>query len=212
MSEKVIDRVTATWIEEYKMLGGDIMKRVELQQKNLSLHLVFLSAIAGYLFKFGLDKGFCQIINNEVLILAAIAPLVSQVFTWRHVDHDSNIIDKAIYIENVISPNLNRLLGQEGLLGFEKSLAKARRSRLTSVGIFSLFGNDHVITISYALIYLASSWFIIFNNEQYAGSLKKAFSVLIILDSLFMVITIYMVIKNVSRYHAIGKIPKNYFM
>ena len=206
--EKVIEKVAGVWIEEYKSLASDIGKRVELQQKNLSLHLIFLSAIASYIFKYGLDNGFDKIISNEVLLLLAIAPFISQVFTWRHLDHDSNIIDKACYIENIIAPNINLLLEQTELLGFEKYLAKTRKSRTNNVGIFAILGNDHTIAISYALLYLIMSWGIIFKYQNPSNKLIEIFFWLIVFDTVVMAITIYMVIQNTFRYKSIVKEKK----
>jgi hypothetical protein len=203
-SEKSIDRAASVWLEEYKILSSDIMKRIDLQHKNLSLHLVFLSAIAGYLFNYGIKNGFKSITDSEILILVAIAPLVSQVFTWRHIDHDSNIIDKANYIETVVSRNLNRLLKQNGLLGFERYLDRSRKRRVGSVGLFALLGNDHAITITYALVYLTLGWFIIFQYDPSAAGLKTAFVLLMIVSTLLMIATVYMVAKSALRYRAIG--------
>jgi len=203
LPEKIIDRIASVWLEEYKALASDIGKRIELQQKNLSLNLVFMSAIAGYLFKYGLDNGFLNIVNSEICILLSIAPIVSQVFSWRHIDHDLNIIDKASYIQGVIRPNLNRLLGHKGLLGFEKYLSRTRGRRLKAVGLFSLLGNDHVISISYAIIYLTFGWAIVLNCSSYSGKLQTTFFWLLITDSTFMMITIYMVTKTILRYRSI---------
>ncbi len=162
-----------------------------------------MSAIAGYLFKYGLDNGFFNIVNSEICILVAIAPIVSQVFSWRHIDHDSNIIDKASYIQGVVRPNLNRLLKQSGLLGFERYLARTRGRRVKAVGLFSLLGNDHVISISYAVIYLTFGWAIVANCSLYSGKLQTTFFWLLVTDSTFLIITIYMVIKTILRYRLI---------
>jgi len=205
-SEKVANEVSTIWIEEYKMLGADIIQRVGLQHQLLSLNLIFLSTIAGYVFNYGLTNGWDQIVKSEVLILSAIAPFVSLIFTWRHIDHDSNIIDKANYIESVISPNLNRLLNQNGLLGFDRHLTRSRIRRVKSVGLFAWLGNDHVITISYALIFIVAGWLIMCKHVEYAGVLKNVYCSFIVVDTILMVITIYMAIKTAFRYRAIGTV------
>lgn len=202
-SEKAANGASTIWIEEYKMLGADIIQRVGLQHHLLGFNLIFLSTIAGYLFNYGLTNGFDQIVKSEVLILSAIAPFVSLIFTWRHIDHDSNIIDKANYIESVISPNINRLFHQDGLLGFGRHLARSRSRRVKSVGLFAWLGNDHVITISYALIFIVYGWLIMCNHVEYAGALKNVYFSFIVLDTILMLITIYMAIKTAFRYRVI---------
>lgn len=102
----------------------------------------------------------------------------------------------AKYIETVISRNW---------WGLEGYLAKARNHRTIPVGVFSLCGNDHVIAISYALLYLGAGLAIMFTYQAFAGTLKRAYTILMAVDSVFFLITIYMVIRAALRYRSIGR-------
>src|SRR5690349_14742090 len=85
-------------MDEYKVLSDDIGRRVQLQQQNANVIIVLLTAFTGYLFNYWKDHSFSDLRVSEISCLVVVAPLLGMVGLWRHVDHDSNIIDKAEYI------------------------------------------------------------------------------------------------------------------
>jgi hypothetical protein len=194
----------STWMEEYKVLSADISKRVELQQRNFGLHNIFLSAIAAYLFNFGITQGFNNLLSSEVLFLIVIGPFISTVFTLRHLDHDSNIIDKATYIQTRVAPAVVRLTNERDALGFELFLGRARRLRRSSVGYISVLGNDHIIVLSYALVYVLIGFYIIWRVSDFGGTLRVAIQILVPVCAFLFLSVSAMSVRTMMRYSAIS--------
>ncbi len=193
------------WMEEYKALSSDIQSRVDLQHRNTNLNIVFISALTGYIFNYWNKNSYHALLSSEIATLFVIAPLISLVFVWRHIDYDSNIIDKADYIYSVIRPHVDLCAGRSDYLAFESFLRKRRMQRTWKVGIFSILGNDHVIILLYLAMYMAYAWYMRIAVPNRAGEAKIVFDVFLYVGSFFLVVSVYMAVITAVRYAQLGK-------
>lgn len=196
-------RRLAAWLEEYRALSGDIMARVDLQQKNSHLNLTVVSAFTGYLVKSWQDLGFAAVAESELAILFVVVPLMSNMFVWRHIDHDANIIDKATYIEEVVRPAVVDCTGDQNAMSFEAFLNRTRRIRPTSI-FMGVLGNEHILIFGFLLLYLLSGWNLFSNYPARGGGAQALFDVLLFASSGFMIASIVMSVLTLVRYRRLA--------
>jgi len=193
------------WLEEYKALTADIGRRVDLQHKNLNLFLVLLSAFAGFIFNYWNDHSFDQLQTGEIAVLFAIAPLLGLFLVWRHLDHDSNIIDKARYLDGHVRPNLVELSGDDGVLMFDRFLVASRPQRTKTQGPLWILGNEHILPIAYVAIYLAFAWHLRLEVPNRAGEADVVFDFVLYGASIIFLGAIIVSGLIVYQYSQIGK-------
>jgi hypothetical protein len=144
------DSILSVWIEEYKALNSDIQNRVSLQHSLMNFHILILVGVLGLLVNYP-----NRINENIFLFIILILPFISFFFVWRHLNHDINIIDKAIYIYSIIRPNiikitcgysssdLNNIATELKLLNFEHFLEQRRKCRISQFGTLVFMSGEH---------------------------------------------------------------------
>jgi hypothetical protein len=192
-------------MDEYKLLTDDIARRVQLQQQNANVIIVLLTAFTGYLFNYWKDHTFAELRTSEVACLIVIAPILGMVLVWRHVDHDSNIIEKAEYIVEVIRPRVVVLTGDYGVMSFESWLRSRRVRRVFQLTPLIVFGMEHVSASAYVLVYGALGWYLRLTVPGHAGSAEHIFDLLLYVGTVLYVISVYMLIVTTYRYTLIGQ-------
>lgn len=197
----------STLLEEYKELCSDIRARVDLQHRNVNLLVVFMTAVTGYLFNYwndhGLDDGANSLLRSEIAALIAVAPLFANVFVWRHLDHDQNIIDKSLYIDTAIRPAVAECTGGVQVLGWERFLRERRRNRPPRIGPLVLLGNEHVTMLLFVAAYVFAGWYVR-GVADHAGEAKQLFDVLIYVASALFLLSLVMSVITAFAYGRLG--------
>jgi len=192
------------WMEEYRGLTADISNRVDLQHKNVNLSLILLSAFSGYLFDYWNSHTFDEVKRGEIASLIVLAPLLALFFVWRHLDHDSNIIEKAEYIQRIVRPQLVGITGDSDVLGFEGYLRRSRLRRIYHMGPLWVLGNEHLIPLSYISAYFAFAWYLRLGVDGRAGEAKHLFDYALYLGSGLLIVSMLMSVTITVRYSRIG--------
>lgn len=135
--------------DEYKVLAQGIAQRIDLQQKLLNFHLIFL-AVTGALV--GKNPSF--IFEADALPFLVIIPLILMFFVWAHTNHDAMIIAYAEFINKQLRPKIEGLLQGEKVLEFEKFLKEYRRKRYS---ILIILGGEYNLAILIAIASLVFS-------------------------------------------------------
>lgn len=195
-------------LEEYKELGQEIRLRINLQQTNMNVLIVLVTAITGYLLTdaadHGLNTGHTSLVQSPLVTLVALTPLAINIFLWRHLDHDANIIDKAAYINSVLRPEMMKLTGGSPVLGFEVFLHHRRKSRPNRLGPFLALGQDHMPMFILAGVYLAFGWYVRFSVRGHAGDFQTAFDILLYVSTILTIISAAMGNAVGHEYNTVG--------
>ena len=204
-SENQGPRVSAL-TDEYKELTAEIRIRIDLQQRNMNVLVILLTAITGYLVAYAGDHGLDThgVADSEVLLLVALAPVLINLFIWRHVDHDVNIIDKAAYINRVLRPALTECTGGKPVLGFEEFLHHRRRARPRRVGPFLDFGKEDVPMFFLLVTFLAAGWLVRFTVHSRAGEARTIFDVTLYMGTALLFVSLIMAILVGTGYRNVG--------
>lgn len=132
--------------DEYKVLAQGIAHRVDLQQKLLNFHLIFLAVLGALV---GKNPSF--VFEADALPFLVMVPLVLMFFVWAHTNHDAMIIAYAEFINKQLKPTLEALLQGEKVLEFEKFLKEYRKDRYS---ILTILGGEYNLAILLAIISL----------------------------------------------------------
>ncbi|MGH7484658.1 MAG: hypothetical protein ACREMY_03510 [bacterium] len=198
-------------LDEYKELGADIRERVDLQQRNANLLLVFITASTGYLFNYwkdhGVHHGAASLVHSDIAALVPAVALVANVFVWRHLDHDQNIIDKATYIDTVLRPAARVCAGGEPVLGWEEFQRERRRRRPLRLGPLALLGNEHVPMMLLVISYLAAGWYIRLSVSHPAGEAHRLFDYLLYVGTGVFAASVWMSVVTAFDYGKLGRQP-----
>jgi hypothetical protein len=195
-------------LEEYKELGAENRLRINLQQSNMNVLIVLVTAVTGYLATYvtdhGLNSGRTSLVLSPVVTLVVLTPVVINIFLWRHLDHDVNIIDKAGYMNSVLRPELTKITGGEPVLAFEVYLHHRRKSRPRKLGPFLAFGQDHVPMFILAGAYLAFGWYIRLAVSGHAGEFQTTFDYMLYAGTLLTIVSITMGNAVGREYNTVG--------
>lgn len=196
-------------LEEFKELAAEVRTRIELQHRNMNVFIVLATAVTGYLVKFasdhGLDETAESLVYSDLLVLAALVIPVANVFIWRQLDHDVNIIDKTAYVNEVLRPDMNDTVGGE-ILGFETFLHERRRTRMFRLGPFLALGKEDVPIFLVTGIYLLVDWYLRFKVPDHAGPAHELFDILLYVGSGLTIVSLWMAIVVGREYATLGKI------
>ena len=143
-------------VDEYKVLTQGIAQRVDLQQKLLNFHLIFL-AVTGAL----LGKKPSFLFTADALPFLLIMPLVLMFFVWSHTNHDTMIIAYAEYINQQLRPKIESLLQGEKVLQFEKFLKEYRKERYS---FLTILGGEYILAILIAIIIMMFSCALVYKK------------------------------------------------
>jgi hypothetical protein len=203
LQEEAIKAQVSSWMEQYKSTTAAIAARIDLQQRNANVNAVLVTASAGYLFTFWSKDGYAGVAQTEFSVLFAIMPLLSLAFVWRHIDHDSNIVDFAEYVALVIRPELRALVGRDTIT-FESFLRKRRWQRIGGTFLVSILGNEAVIMVVLTIPYLGYAWFLRISEPKRAGSASAFFDALVYLDTALFLLTLYLLARSAILYGRLG--------
>jgi hypothetical protein len=196
-------------LEEFKELGAEVRTRIELQHRNMNVFLVLVTAVTGYLVKFasdhGLDETAESLVHNDLLALAALVIPVANVFLWRQLDHDVNIIDKTAYVNEVLRPDMIDAVGGD-ILGFETFLHERRSTRTYRLGPFLALGKEDVPIFLVTGIYLVAGWYLRLHVPDHAGAAQGLFDILLYVGSGLTLVSLWMAIAVGREYATLGKI------
>lgn len=126
-------------MDEYKVLAQGIAQRVDLQQKLLNFHLIFLAVTAALV---GKNPSF--VFSVDALPFLLIIPVVLMFFVWAHTNHDAMIIAYAEFINQKLRRKIEGLLQGEQVLEFEKFLKSYRKDRYS---ILTILGGEYNLAI-----------------------------------------------------------------
>lgn len=206
VGDRVHDRVTVL-LAEYGELRTEINLRIDLQHRNLSVLLTLMAALTGFLIEYwnghGLTAGRASLLHSDLALLIVIAPLLANIFVWRHVDHDLNIVDKAAYVESVLRPGLHRCVGGS-VLEFETFLHGRRKTRPHRAGPLIWLGYDCVPMLAISILYLIAAWWVLLNVANYARGAHVVFDALLYVGTAATVASVIMVIITGREYASVG--------
>jgi len=196
-------------LEEFKELGAEVRTRIELQHRNMNVFLVLVTAVTGYLVKYasdhGLDETAESLIHSDLLVLAALVIPVANVFLWRQLDHDVNIIDKTAYVNGVLRPDMIDAVGGD-ILGFETFLHERRSTRTYRLGPFLALGKEDVPIFLVTGIYLIADWYLRLHVPGHAGPAHELFDILLYVGSGLTIVSLWMATAVGREYATLGKI------
>lgn len=193
------ERAISLWAEQLNLASTGIAARVELQQKNANVNIVLLTAATGFIVNFISQHGYDDFIKSEVCIIVPLAALVTNIFIWRHVDHDANVLDQARYIEYVIRPSLLRLAGED-TVRWEEFLQAGRLRRPMSRALSSSVGNEAVIMSGLMLPFLIISWSFLGDGAGVAASAHNTFHVLTYVGAGTSLISLYLLTVDLYQF------------
>ena len=171
------------WTNEYDAHRSTIRNHIELQQKNVNLGIVVMSAFSGYLFNYWSRNSLQQIEETEIALIFVLAPLLGLIFVFRHINHDIIIVEVAEYIQKVVRPKLVEKYADRDLLGYEDFLASQRMRRYKRFGPFWLLGAEHIVLFGGAASFMVAAWGIYLTNERYAGEASVLYRWMLFIDS-----------------------------
>lgn len=131
-------------VDEYKTLAQGIYQRVDLQQRLLNFHLIFLAVLAALI---GRHPSYIN--TEDALLLLLIIPIILMFFVWGHNNHDAMIIAYAEYINQKLRPKIENLLQGKKVLEFESFLQEYRENRYPSNihGVLTILGGEYNLSI-----------------------------------------------------------------
>jgi hypothetical protein len=201
---ELLERILLT---EYQEITAEIRLRIELQQRNMNVFVVLVTAISGYLITYASDHSLQKLYSNEIVILAVLVPIMANIFIWRHFDHDANIIDKARYVVREIRPALQCLVGgSNSVLGFENYLQGTRRTRVRRFSPFLAFGQESIPMFVLLSLFLAGCWYVRTDVAGYAGHASVTFTVLLAVGSAATPFSLLMAAMVSRDYQTIGTV------
>lgn len=198
------DRSLSVLMDEYRSLADDIGRRVQLQQHNTNIAIVLLTAFTGYLFTYWSDHSLQELEESEIACLVVVAPMLGLVYIWRHVDHDSNIIDKASYIVDIIRPKVAVLTGDPSVMSFESWLREGRFRRVRFLTPLAVFGMEHLAASAYITTFGIAAWYLRIGVPGRAGEAGALFDVLLYIGTGLYVVSMYMAGASTYRYTLIA--------
>jgi hypothetical protein len=196
--------VVTTMLEELKDLDAEIRLRIDLQHRNMNVLVVILTAVTGFLMKYVSENGLAALAVSELVVLIAMVPFIINVFLWRHLDHDVNIIDKASYIHGVLRPRVAAQLGGAEVLDFESHLHARRQTRSRRFGPFLNVGKEDLPMFLFLGIYLLSGWYIRTQSGGHAGSAHAVFDAFLYLGTLLSLLSVLMAVGVGNEYRKVG--------
>lgn len=206
-SDNTASRVSVM-LDEYKEVGTETRTRIDLQHRNMNVLVVLVTAVTGYLVKYASEHGGAghgaSLAHSEIAILVALVPVVTNVFLWRHLDHDVNIIDKAAYVRTVLRPTLVKSLDGHSVLDFESFLHFRRGLRPQRWGPFLALGQEDIPMFLILVAYLGASWYLLLQVQHHAGSGHDVFDGLVYAGTLLTVISAVMAIGVGREYARVG--------
>jgi hypothetical protein len=195
-------------LDEYKEIGTETRTRIDLQHRNMNVLVVLVTAVTGYLVKYASEHGLgthgASLAHSEIAILVALVPVVTNVFLWRHLDHDVNIIDKAAYVRTVLRPALVESLEGRSVLDFESFLHFRRKLRPQRWGPFLALGQEDVPMFLILVSYLGASWYLLLHVQHHAGSGHDVFDGLVYVGTLLTAISAVMAVGVGREYARVG--------
>lgn len=187
------------WLEQYRVVNALLVARITLQERNSYVHVALTIGLGGLIFNFLTKNTIANLEISHAAIMLPLIPLASFLFIWRHLDHNSKILDYTDYINTVIRPRLASLIGTDALL-LEKYLLERRLSRFRRLLGLSILGNDAIISLTALAPFMGFAWILRFINPNRAGTARIYFDVLLYLDSLLLIGTIYALIYTTKKF------------
>jgi hypothetical protein len=208
--------LVAAILDEYKELSAEVRTRLDLQQRNMNVLAVLVTAITTYLVSYVTTRSsstatviaYTAFGTSEIVVLASLVPVIINVFLWRHLDHDANIIDKASYINTVLRPALVEAVGLDTALGFEKFLHARRKTRPRRMGPLLGLGQEHVPMFAFSAVYLAECWYLRFRVPHRAASSSGLFDGLLYVGTALTAMSIVMAIAVGREYARVGQVTQ----
>jgi hypothetical protein len=196
-------------LDEYKELGAEVRMRIDLQQRNMNVLIVLVTAISGYILSYSADHGIAvgaeSLIHSPTVLLIPLVPFAVNAFLWRHVDHDANIIDKAGYISNVLRPKIESEVGDAAVLGFESYLHVRRLSRGQRLGPLVDLAHEDLPMYMLLATFLSVGWYIRVASSDYVRDLYLVYDLLLYGGTLLTCISAAMAFAIRGEYRRVGE-------
>lgn len=203
-----VDRLVDALDTEFRELVAEIRLRLDLQHRNMNVFVVLVTAISGYLIKFASDHGVTgapsSLVRNEIVLLVPLVTVIANVFLWRHLDHDLNIIDKAAYIHSRIRPALVGATDSDMPLAFERFLHDRRKKSTVPLSAVRVVGQESVPLFLLLAAYLAGGWYTQTSVQGHAGHAGTAFVWLLGVGSGASAVSLLLAIAIGHAYDTVG--------
>jgi uncharacterized membrane protein len=210
MSSNSVDQGRATVItsifEEYREMRAEIRVRIDLQHRNMNVLVVLVTTATGFLiiyYSANARGNAAPLASSAVSLLFPVVCIFINVFIWRHANHDSNVIDKSMYISTVLRPRLIAATSNKEVLGLEAFLKTRRYSRARRWDLVVQLGQDSVPMFVLLALYLATSWVFQIHVGRLHGSISVLYLTLAILSSFLTAISTFMTVRVGLGYRGI---------
>jgi hypothetical protein len=141
-------------LEHYKTLSQGIYQRIDLQQKLLNFHLIFLGIVAAVVAK---DPS--MLAGLDAIPFLLVVPLVLMFFVWGHSNHDMMILAYAAYLYHIVRPAIDEAVNRQ-LPSFEDFLRSYRRHQYS---LLSILGGEYNLAILMCVASLSLAGFLTVN-------------------------------------------------
>ncbi len=176
-------------------ISNGISQRVDLQQRLLNFHIIFLGIFGALASQF---PAFGE--RDLALPGLCIAPIVLLFFVWAHSNHDMMIIAQARYIHHHINPEIRKISNLE-IYGFENFLSEYRSNRYN---LLIVLGGEYNLAFLTCIVSIMAAARIAYGYEDsdqvILGINIALYRFLVILEFALLVVTIFIRIDIGRRY------------
>lgn len=190
-------------LEEYRNLSDQISKRVDFQQRLLNYQILLVGIIitAGVSL-LSLDYTSSNTISVHYFFL--LSPLPFYFLSWSFSNHDIMIVALARYINIDLRPRIKRLIGDKDVLRLEDFLQEERKQRSEEFGILPTLGEEYLLPLVFPAILITLYIFTFpYDIDKKEIIIYLPQFVLLILDVVFLILTIKLREKAGRNYHRI---------
>lgn len=190
-------------LEEYRNLSDQISKRVDFQQRLLNYQILLVGIIitAGVSL-LSLDYTSSNTISVHYFLL--LSPLPFYFLSWSFSNHDIMIVALARYINIDLRPRIKRLIGDKDVLRLEDFLQEERKQRSEEFGILPTLGEEYLLPLVFPAILITLYIFTFsYDIDKKEIVIYLPQFVLLIIDVVFLILTIKLREKAGRNYHRI---------
>jgi hypothetical protein len=205
------DRHLTVLMGEYGEASVAIRDRIDLQHRNMNVLVLLCVGVSGYLVQYatmhGLDTGQDALTRTPLTTLVVLLAVVVNLFVWRHLDHDVNILDTASYVNDVLRPAIREVVEADPVLSWEAFLHDRRLGRRRRFGPLLDLGKDDVPQLVLATTFLTVGWTERLTVGQPGGQAHLMFDMLLAVASVLTPVSVWMAVAVGRAYRTVGMSP-----
>jgi hypothetical protein len=165
-------------IEEYRSLRLELLTRLDLQQKNVTVGFVGVGAAIGIISAIINKLGLSEFLSHESVVLIPFLSIILDLVSLRQLSHREQMKKVANHLNGKTKPYLEKISGGAEPFGWDSPEAGKMSS---SHWLWSLFGNDIAPTLVTSYICIFLSFMIAYNTHTFAGSWQFIYGLFLIL-------------------------------